>query len=227
MICHLLDPEQPQTPISTHNESFSSLCCLAALTWHVIPSGSQTSMLWSTEFFELGLHRWYRAHKASPPSTPSVFLFHGIHINMLVCVPAMQSFVAIHLGIGTGHYLQLKTDETAVASLFGTEQSKRKSAWHAERLIEAAVKMEAAAQHVDGQPPKAHWRPLHFSHLICTAALVLWCHYVLLGADQDDLAHGRAWLRKSISLLTASPDNNLRILRCHRALLEDLVEKSR
>lgn len=141
----------------TPGGSLSTLSALAALTWNVVPPSFSRQIplrtLWSSGFCELSLQRWLEGH-AAKVDAGAMLLYHVVHINMLVCLPAVQSLVVKVLASAepgsiesTDHPLSgehvAPPDQHELRKLFAGPDSRPKAIWHAHQVLyEAKCLME-------------------------------------------------------------------------------------
>lgn len=213
-------PGKLAVSIGTENESLITLCRLGNLSWHAVPCSSIITSLWSTDLIELALHRWLCAHESFPPLA-TVLLFHLIHINMFVCIPAMQGYVVLYLSEDLRKRPSSAENEKSAAAIFNSSARGKRAAWHAERLLSTASTLQET-YNTSIYDTRRSWRPLHYSHSICNASLTLWCHTILDGLD---FQAAKVWLSTGLSLL-ARAEQESRIMVVHRTILEDLVNKT-
>lgn len=135
------------------SESYKALCSLALMTWNVVPApftkrGPITSV-WSTSFCELALNQWASAHDTYP-NKGIMLLYHTVHLNMLVCLPAVQNIVVVYLNrcgsSGSSKDKQKRQGDPerlpgrlALENLFVSPGERSKAIWHARRIMYLAL----------------------------------------------------------------------------------------
>jgi hypothetical protein len=238
----LLSEEQECPRLQDYCDSLTALSALAALTWNVVPPAfmkhTPLKRLWSSSFIEQALHRWVSAHNFLPPSSVMI-LFHLIHINICLCLPALQLLVVRAFGPDSGarakpvegadhmardsELSRKKLDDLKM--IFPDPSDRPKAVWHALQILEQARLLledtqNSASFHEDDDCPRARVKPPHFSFCVVYAVLTLWSdsQFAKLAGHPQRKDH---WPQMGIDLIREKDSSAIE--RLHRAILVELV----
>ena len=224
------------------SDSLSTLAVLAALTWNVVPPGFVRHVplkgLWSSSFCEMALHRWVQAHTTSPAHSLMI-LFHVIHINMLVCLPAIQNLVVRYLASepSTGTTDRLETQQESARSLpdkrdtktiFSNPAARPKAVWHAHQILNLARRVLdelelGISANVESAQFTRYADPPHYAHSVSCAVLTLWSDsYLATGETTPQKL--RRWPDYGVRLLRQ--DEGSEVERLYRSIFVDLSARS-
>jgi len=202
-------------PALDESGSLETLCRLSLITWNVVPSyAGQVNQLWSIDYMAIALDQWIQP-RSDTISDATMLLFHIIHVNMFMCIPALQRRIA---SLCKCESRSVQLNATDMTYVFPSEERRIRAIWHSQQCVTTASNLQNTNASSMAKPNARTWVPLIYSYAVCTSVMALWFDARLNG--DATLANER--LQTGLELFQSLPFE-ARITVICRKVLSDLA----
>ena len=204
-----------EVPSLSVQEQTRCLYCLIILTWSEVPTvvlqGKTSPQPQSSKFMLLALHNWATQYAAGV-NPETMIMFHLAHLNLFVCIPAMQDHITQFMwdkgnGGTTGVSASSFTQQLGRMSSICKDETRPAAGWHAQQIISLAQKLGGTDSSVDS-PRYCQADGLsvtsgfHVAYAVSTAILTLWC-LRMHSAEVEGVQDAQRWLKIGRQLLSS------------------------